>query len=119
MTSIRTKRIYDPATPDDGCRILIDRLWPRGLKKQEAAIDHWAKSIAPSTELRQWLHADPGRWPDFPARYRDELRLREDELRQLLERGGDGPLTLLYSAKDRDHNHALVLKEVLEELQRR
>ena len=119
MGAIRTKRIYDPAEPRDGCRVLVDRLWPRGLKRQDAAIDHWAKAIAPSTELRKWVHADmEGRWPEFESRYRAELEPQGDALRDLLALAGDRPLTLLYSVKDADRNHAVILRQVLERLKR-
>lgn len=113
MAAITTKRVYDPVSPEDGCRILVDRLWPRGLTKEEAAIYYWAKTVAPSTELRQWLHSDWSRWPEFRSRYEAELRSLKDELLQVLQRCEDQPITLLYSAKDRDLNHALILKDVL------
>lgn len=117
MGTIRTKRIYDPAEARDGCRVLVDRLWPRGLKKEDAVIDHWAKAIAPSTELRKWVHADmEGRWPEFEGRYREELKPQGEALHDLLALAGDRPLTLLYSVKDAERNHAVILRAVLEGL---
>lgn len=114
---IRTKRIYDTPAPEDGCRVLVDRLWPRGLRKEDAALDHWAREIAPSNELRKWVHADmAARWSAFEARYRAELEPREDALRALLALAGNRPLTLLYSVKDAEQNHAVILKDMLERL---
>ncbi|MGK2287164.1 DUF488 domain-containing protein [Pedomonas sp. V897] len=117
MGTLRTKRIYDPAAPEDGVRVLVDRLWPRGLTKAEAAIDHWAKDIAPSTDLRKWVHADmEARWPAFEARYRAELAPQTEALRALVALAGDRSLTLLYSVKDPERNHAVILRQVLEAL---
>ena len=110
---VRLKRAYEPLTSDDGTRILIDRLWPRGVRKAAAAIDEWMKEIAPSTELRKWFGHDPARWPEFRQRYRSEIRQHEAELRRLRELARNGPVTLVYSAHDAAHNDAVVLKCVL------
>jgi uncharacterized protein YeaO (DUF488 family) len=109
------KRIYDPADPADGKRILVDRLWPRGVSREKAQVDDWLKDLAPSDELRRWFGHDPARWPEFQARYRAELSSqgpRLDELRALAARGR---VTLLYAARDSEHNNAAVLRDLLEE----
>jgi len=110
---IRLKRAYEPASPDDGRRVLIDRLWPRGLSKAGAAIDCWLKEVAPSTELRQWFHHDPLRWDEFRTRYHAELASHPDLLAELRALARDGPLTLVYGARDELHNDAVVLREML------
>ena len=115
---IRIRRIYDPPTADDGFRVLVDRLWPRGMTKERAAVDHWARNLAPSTELRKWFNAHPGEWDAFAARYRAELAGQEEALRALLAMPGERPMTLLYSVRDDDHNHALILGSVLATLSR-
>jgi uncharacterized protein YeaO (DUF488 family) len=110
---VRLKRAYEPAAPEDGMRVLIDRLWPRGLRKADAAIDRWMKDIAPSTELRRWFGHDPERWPAFHRRYTEELQQQAaavDELRKLA-RGGR--VTLVFAAHDEAHNDAIVLREAL------
>lgn len=112
--TVRIKRVYEAPLPEDGTRILIDRLWPRGLTKEKARIDHWLKDIAPSGELRTWFGHDPAKWPEFQRRYEAELAANEavvSELRKELERG---PATLVFSAKDEAHNDAVVLKAYLE-----
>jgi uncharacterized protein YeaO (DUF488 family) len=116
MPRIAIKRIYDPPAPEDGFRVLVDRVWPRGMSKKEAAIDHWAKDIGPSTELRKWFNHDPARWREFRERYQGELKDRVSDLRQLLTECGRRRMTLLFSAKDTEHNQAVVLKDVLEKL---
>ncbi|MFC6490736.1 DUF488 domain-containing protein [Nitratireductor sp. GCM10026969] len=116
MRQIKIKRLYDAPAPEDGFRVLVDRLWPRGIAKEKAEIHHWAKEAAPSTELRKWFHHDPERWSEFERRYRAELATQTDLLREIVALGGDRPLTLLYSAKDRTHNQAVVLKDVLERI---
>lgn len=108
------KRVYEPAADGDGLRVLVDRLWPRGLKKEDAAVDLWLKEIAPSAGLRKWFGHDPKKWAEFRRRYRAELGERQDEIATLRERGGCGRVTLLYGAKDDAHNQAVVLKEFLE-----
>jgi uncharacterized protein YeaO (DUF488 family) len=110
---IRLKRAYQPAAADDGTRILVDRLWPRGLKKSEAAIDRWLKDIAPSTALRQWFAHDPARWPEFRRRYRSEIRRHPDQLAELRALARNGPVTLIFSARDERRNDAVVLRSVL------
>ncbi len=110
---IRIKRIYDPASPGDGRRILIDRLWPRGLKKEEARFDEWLKDLAPSDELRKWFSHDPAKWNEFQKRYRSELRGKAELLERLRTEARKGTVTLLYSARDEEHNNAVVLKELI------
>jgi uncharacterized protein YeaO (DUF488 family) len=114
MTSIRLKRAYEEASPGDGRRILVERLWPRGLSKEKAHVDLWLKDVAPSTELRRWFGHDPVKWPEFQRRYREELRGRPDEVAQLARLAGEGPVTFVYGSRDREHNAATVLKEMLE-----
>lgn len=116
MPCVSIKRIYDPPSEEDGFRALVDRIWPRGISKKDAAIDHWAKGIAPSTELRKWFNHDPARWNEFQERYQRELKNQNSELRQVLEKGGGRRVTLLFSAKDTEHNQAVVLKGVLERM---
>lgn len=111
---IRLKRAYDPPAASDGTRILVDRLWPRGLRKADAAIDHWEKEVAPSDELRRWFGHDPARWDEFRRRYRAELAGNAAAVADLRARIGKGPATLVYSARDEAHNQAVVLKELLD-----
>lgn len=111
---VKTKRIYDPASPDDGKRILIDRLWPRGIKKEEAKIDEWLKDIAPSGELRKWFSHDPAKWQEFRKRYKDELKKKSELVEKLKAEAKKGNITLLFAAKDTEHVNAVVLKEVIE-----
>lgn len=110
---VRLKRVYEPPGPEDGVRILVDRLWPRGLSKEKAAVDHWMKDIAPSAELRKWFGHDPARWPEFRRRYMEELRGQTALLNQILELAAKGTVTLLFGAHDQEHNDAVVLREVL------
>jgi uncharacterized protein YeaO (DUF488 family) len=110
---IRLKRAYQPAAADDGARILVDRLWPRGLKKSDAAIERWLKDIAPSTALRQWFAHDPARWPEFRRRYAAEIRRHPDQLAELRAIARKGPVTLIFSARDELRNDAVVLRNVL------
>ncbi len=114
MAEIKVKRIYDESSPDDGLRVLVDRLWPRGVKKDR--IDEWAKGLAPSTELREEYHAHDFDFDEFEARYRVELEGKEDEMRSLLSET-DGTITLLYGLKDQEHNHALILAEAMRDLE--
>lgn len=115
MKQIRVKRIYEPPEADDGVRILVDRVWPRGLRKADAGLDHWLPEVAPSTELRRWFGHRPERWPEFRERYRSELAAVPATLCTLLDRSRANTLTLLYAARDRERNQALVLQEVLQE----
>jgi uncharacterized protein YeaO (DUF488 family) len=116
--TIRLKRAYEPPGRDDGTRILVERLWPRGLSREKAAIDHWAKEVAPSPELRKWYGHDTGKWDEFRRRYRAELDRKGDLLDDLKQRLRTGPITFVYAARDEEHNSALVLKEYLEQGQR-
>lgn len=115
---IRTKRVYDPASPGDGHRILIDRLWPRGLTKEKARVDRWRRDLAPSTELRIWFGHDPEKFPRFRERYRTELLRQREALANLAVESETGTVTLVYAAKDTRHCNAIVLKELLEEILR-
>jgi len=110
---IKIKRIYDPVSEDDGKRILVDRLWPRGLKKGEAKIDEWLKEIAPSDGLRKWFSHDPSKWQEFKNRYKKELKNKSEITEKLRIEAKKGQVTLLFSAKDVEHNNAVVLKEVI------
>lgn len=110
---IRLKRAYDPPSPDDGVRILVDRLWPRGVRSTDARIDRWLKEIAPSGDLRRWFRHDPERWDEFQARYRAELASHPELLDELRKAARAGRVTLVYSARDELHNDAVVLREVL------
>ena len=116
MRQIGIKRIYDETAPDDGFRVLVDRIWPRGISKEAVAVDRWAKDIAPSTELRKWFDHDPEKWTNFQKRYRNELKGHTASLHNLIDQCGERKMTLLFAAKDRDHNHAVVLKGVLDAL---
>ena len=111
---IRLKRVYEKPSRTDGLRILVDRLWPRGLTKQRAAVTLWLKDVAPSAELRKWFGHDPARWKGFQARYRKELAGRKDALKLLRQKARERTVTLLYGARDEEHNEARVLKKVLE-----
>jgi uncharacterized protein YeaO (DUF488 family) len=113
VENVRIKRAYEPASRTDGTRILVDRLWPRGLKKTDAKIDVWLKEIAPSTELRKWFGHDPERWPEFRKRYKAEARRHPEELARLRSLAKKGPLTLVYSAHDESHNDAVVLRSLI------
>jgi uncharacterized protein YeaO (DUF488 family) len=110
---VRLKRAYEPASEEDGYRVLIDRLWPRGVSKKQAELDDWEKELAPSSKLREWFGHEPGRFPEFRRRYIDELRANRARLRELRRRARIGTLTLVYSAHDSDHNDAVVLADVL------
>jgi len=109
------KRIYDEPSPADGRRVLVERLWPRGVRKADAALDEWLRDIAPSTELRRWYGHDPEKWAEFRRRYREELAAAPERIAQLREWAREGPVTLLFAARDSEHSSAAVLKEVLEE----
>lgn len=111
---IEIKRIYAPAEPSDGYRVLIDRLWPRGISRGRAALDAWLGELAPSASLRQWFHRDASRWSEFRRRYRAELRSQAVQLQALRARAARQRVTLLYASRDVRINHALVLREVLQ-----
>jgi len=107
------KRVYEEPKESDGTRILVDRLWPRGLKKENARVDLWLKEIAPSNELRKWFAHDPKKWTEFQARYKQELKSHAEQLDQLMQEVKKGPVTLLYGAHDEEHNQAVVLERML------
>ena len=111
--NVRLKRAYEPPARTDGTRILIDRLWPRGMTKKSAAIDEWFKDIAPSTTLRQWFGHDPARWQEFRRRYAREVREHHDQVERLRTLALQGPITLVFSAHDEIHNDAVVLRDLL------
>jgi len=113
MNNIRIKRAYETASPDDGYRVLVDRLWPRGLTKEKVAADLWLKEIAPSNELRNWFHHDPALREEFKKRYYAELDLQPQAVTKLLDLAKHGPVTLLFSASDTECNNAVVLAEYL------
>jgi len=112
--AIQLKRVYDAASKQDGRRILIDRIWPRGIKKEDAALDLWLKAVAPSTALRKWFGHDPRKWAEFQRRYRAELDAMSDELEPLRGALRKGRVTLVYGARDTTHNNAVALKSYLE-----
>ena len=114
VTTVKVGRVYDRTTDQDGNRVLVDRLWPRGLTKERAAVTLWLKDLAPSTELRKWFGHAPARWKQFQARYRKELRERKDVLDLLKRKSNMHTVTLVYAARDEQHNEALVLKRLLE-----
>ncbi len=112
--TISLKRAYDAPTRADGCRILVERLWPRGLSKQDAKIDLWLKEAAPSTELRRWFDHEPSRWPEFKRRYFKELRARKEALEPIVERTRAGRVTFVFASREVRFNNAVALKEFLE-----
>ena len=111
--NVRLKRAYDPPAGSDGTRVLVDRLWPRGVRKAEAALDGWAKELAPTAGLRKWFGHDPARWREFERRYIAELARHAEQVEQLRAVARKGPLTLVYGARDEEHNDAVVLRKVL------
>jgi len=111
--NVRLKRAYEPVDAADGTRVLVDRLWPRGVSKVDAVLDQWMKEIAPSTELRKWFGHDPDRWEQFCRRYSEELHQNAELLSQLRSLARQGPVTLVYSAHDEVHNDAIVLRDVI------
>jgi uncharacterized protein YeaO (DUF488 family) len=115
--NIKIKRVYEQPDRKDGERILVDRLWPRGLTKEKAGVDLWLKEIAPSTELRKWFAHDPEKWKSFRGRYETEIRHKEDLIKVLKQKAREGMITLIYAARDEKHNEALVLKQFLEKEQ--
>jgi len=110
---IHTKRIYDDPAANDGLRILVDRIWPRGVSKEDARLDQWIKDIAPCTELRQWFNHDPDKWDAFKQRYFKELKNQDKKLKSLLDDTDKQRITLVYAASDRQHNNAIALREYL------
>jgi len=114
---IRTKRIYDPPAPDDGTRFLVERLWPRGKKREDVPIAAWLKEVAPSDALRRWFGHDPSRWEEFQQRYFAELDGKPEAWQPILEAARRGTVTLLYSARDTEHNNAVALKAYLDRRQ--
>ncbi|MDE3130315.1 MAG: DUF488 family protein [Acidobacteriota bacterium] len=112
-TDVRIKRAYDPAEPGDGYRVLIDHVWPRGISRERARLDEWARALAPSDALRRWFDHVPERFPEFRARYRQELAEQQEQVDALAARAQQGPLTIVYAARDREHNNAVVLAELL------
>jgi uncharacterized protein YeaO (DUF488 family) len=112
-TEVRLKRAYEPPADSDGVRVLVDRLWPRGLRKSDAAIDHWMKDVGPSTDLRRWFGHEPSRWNEFRRRYRVELSHKPEVVNELKALVHKGPITLIFAARDELHNEAVVLRDVL------
>ena len=110
---VRAKRVYEPAADADGYRVLIDHVWPRGVSRERAALDEWARELAPSDELRTWFDHVPERFAEFRTRYRKELKAHADKLAELRDRAGAGPVTVVYAARDEEHNNAVVVAEVL------
>ncbi|QSR85489.1 DUF488 domain-containing protein [Methylacidimicrobium sp. B4] len=113
---IRIRRIYEAPGADEGYRVLVDRVWPRGISKEKAGIDAWDRDLAPSTALRKWFGHEPSRWKEFALRYRSELAGKTERLHELLRAAGSRDLTLLYGARDTEHNQAVVLREALVDL---
>lgn len=111
--SINIERIYALSLPKKGVWLLVDRLWPRGIKKEDIALDAWLKDIAPSTSLRQWFNHDPAKWPEFRHRYLQELKGKAELMELILAKAQKTPVTLLYAAKDKQHNNALILRDFL------
>jgi uncharacterized protein YeaO (DUF488 family) len=110
---VRLKRAYEDATVSDGHRVLIDRIWPRGVTREEAQLDEWARELAPSSELRRWFGHDPARFAEFRRRYMEELAAQDAKLGELRRRAREGTVTLVYAARDTEHNDAVVLDEIL------
>jgi uncharacterized protein YeaO (DUF488 family) len=110
---VRPKRIYEEPDDGDGYRVLIDHIWPRGISKERARLDEWARELAPSDELRKWFDHVPERFPEFRSRYRDELAAHREQVEELRRRSQRGPLTIVYAARDTEHNNAVVLAELI------
>lgn len=111
---VKTKRVYEGADPEDGLRVLVDRLWPRGLSKLRARVDRWEKEMAPSDELRRWFGHDPDRWPEFRVRYLAELSGKREKMEEIADLAKRRAVTLLFAASDAERNNAIVLKELIE-----
>lgn len=116
--TIKLKRVYAPSAGTDGVRLLVDRIWPHGVSKDRAALDAWLKDVAPSTELRHWFNHEPDRWAEFRKRYWIELQDKEDQVQLVIDFVKRGPVTLLYAARDEEHNNAVVLRDFLIERMR-
>jgi uncharacterized protein YeaO (DUF488 family) len=116
MVDVRIKRIYDEVDPADGYRVLIDHVWPRGISRERAGLDEWARELAPGDELRRWFAHDPARFDEFRSRYRRELFEQRDRLLGLARRARSGPVTVVYAARDRQHNNAVVLADLLRDV---
>lgn len=112
---VRAKRVYDPAEEEDGYRVLIDHIWPRGVSKERAKLDEWARELAPSDDLRRWFDHVPERFPEFRSRYRAELDEEAEKLTELRDRADKGRVTIVYAARDEEHNNGVVLAELLRE----
>jgi uncharacterized protein YeaO (DUF488 family) len=110
---VRVKRVYDPVARDDGYRVLVDHVWPRGVTRERAGLDEWARELAPSDELRRWFAHDPARFDEFRARYRDELKAKSEQIAELRRRASAETVTIVYAARDRDHSNAVVVAELL------
>jgi uncharacterized protein YeaO (DUF488 family) len=116
-TVIKLKRVYDKPSTDDGFRVLVERLWPRGVTKDAARLDIWLKEVAPSPELRKWYSHDVSKWNEFQKRYRAELAQHHDALNEIMEKQKEGTVTFVYAARDDEHNSALILKQFIESSQ--
>lgn len=112
---VKIKRVYASPAPVDGYRVLVDRLWPRGMSKANIRIDEWQKDCAPSTQLRKWFSHDAGKWDEFGRRYMAELEAKKEEVTAFVSRAKKGPITLVYAAKDEQHNQAVVLRQFIED----
>jgi uncharacterized protein YeaO (DUF488 family) len=111
---VQVKRVYDRASRNDGYRVLVDRVWPRGIRKEEAELDEWLKDIAPSTDLRKWFGHDPDKWKEFRNRYFEELSDKKSQVQKLRSLAKERRITLLYGARDGEHNNAVALKDYIE-----
>jgi uncharacterized protein YeaO (DUF488 family) len=110
---VKAKRIYDPSAADDGYRVLVDHIWPRGVSRERAKLDEWARELAPSDDLRKWFAHEPERFEEFRRRYRSELEKATEELAALSRRARETPVTILYAARDREHNNGVVVAEMV------
>jgi uncharacterized protein YeaO (DUF488 family) len=119
MAMLRVKRVYEAPSERDGTRVLVDGLWPRALAKKRARVDVWLKELAPSAELRRWFGHDPARWREFRARYREELKGRREALQRLRDLVRAGAVTIVFAARDTEHNNAMVIAEYLAQLEKR